>query len=358
MGQSPTVGSGIVTSRIDGTADDLFGRVGKPLRRRLFLAGATAGVATLGLAACGGGSATTTPPTAGSAGFPVTLKGKEGTATIPAQPQRVIAVGFQRDTDTALALGITPIAMPENTLFPNLIAPWVESELTDPKPELLNTANGIPFEKITGLRPDLILATDSYELTDIYTRLAQIAPTLSYAESVDSDTWQQRTTLIGQALGRDEQAQKIITDTEAKIKQAAQDHPAFAGTTFSFSAVGSRRVETVLASDAAVRFLEQLGLKISPEVAAQPQSGNPGRANVSLENLSLLDADITIVTYTTDDDQTFIESNQVFQQLDAVKNGNYIPLDLSVALAAGFPSVLTIPYALDRAVPAVAKVLA
>ena len=322
----------------------------------MVLAGATAGVATLGLAACGGDPATTTPSAAGSAGFPVTLKGKEGTATIPAQPRRVIAVGFQRDTDTALALGVTPIAMTENTLFPNRIAPWVESKLTDPKPELLNTA--IPIEKIAGLRPDLILATDSYELTDSYSRLVQIAPTLSYTESVDSDTWQQRTTLIGQALGRNEQARKIIVDTEAKIKNAAQDHPAFAGTTFSFSAVFARRVETVLASDAAVRFLEQLGLKISPEVAAQPQSGNPGRANVSLENLRLLDADIMIVTYTTDDDRTFIESNQIFQQLDAVKNGNYVPLDLSVALALGFPSVLTIPYALDRAVPAVAKVLA
>ncbi|MGH3933071.1 MAG: hypothetical protein ACRDTF_24210, partial [Pseudonocardiaceae bacterium] len=91
---------------------------------------------------------------------------------------------------------------------------------------------------------------------------------------------------------------------------------------------------------------------------AQPQSGNPGRANISQENLSVLDADIMIVTYTTDDDRTFFESSQIFQQLNAVKNGKYIPLDLSVALALGFPSVLAIPYALDRAVPAVAKALA
>lgn len=357
-----TVWSATVTSPTDGTVDDLAGhaacgQLGKLLNRRLFLTGTTVGIATLALTACSGGSTADAPPATGSADFPLTLVGKEGTTTIPAEPQRIIALGFQRDTDTALALGVTPIAMTENSLFPTRIAPWVESRLTGPKPTLLNTSSGIPFEEIAGLRPDLILATDSYELTDVYTRLVRIAPTVSYVESVDADSWQQRTTLIGRALGRAEQAQKIVSDVEAKIKQAAQDHPAFAGTTFSFSAVFSRQVETVLGSDAAVKLLEQLGLKISPEVTALPQSDDPGRANVSLENLSVLDAEIMIVTYTTDDDRTLLESNQVFQQLDAVKDGNYIPLDLPVALALGFPSTLTIPYALDRAVPAVAKVL-
>ncbi|MGH3963276.1 MAG: iron-siderophore ABC transporter substrate-binding protein [Pseudonocardiaceae bacterium] len=348
-----------MTTCIDYTLDDLANlaasdRLGSPLSRRSFLAG----TAALSLAACGGnGSTTETPPAAGSTGFPVTLTGKEGTATIPAEPQRVIAVGFQRDTDTALALGVTPIAMVENALFPSLIAPWVEAELPDRKPELLNIDNGLPFEKIAGLRPDLILATDSYELTDNYARLAEIAPTLSYVDSVDSETWQQRTTHIGKALGRDEQAQKIIADTEDKIKQAARDHPAFAGKTFSVSAVGGGQLETVLKGDAAVTFLEQLGLRISPEVAALPQSGNPGRANVSLENLGVLDADVVFVTYVTDDDRALIEANPIFQRLDAVQSGNYLVLGLPVALAMGFPSPLSIPYGLDRTVTAVAKVL-
>ncbi|MGH3801210.1 MAG: hypothetical protein ACRDTD_13935, partial [Pseudonocardiaceae bacterium] len=158
-----------MTGPVDSAMDDLAarmarGRLGRPLSRRLFLAGTAVGAATLGLTACGGGPTTTeAPPTTSSAGFPLTLVGKEGTATIAAEPQRVIAVGLQRDTDTALALGVTPIAMIENTFVPNRIAPWVESELTDPRPELLSTANGIPFEKIASLRPDLILATDSQD---------------------------------------------------------------------------------------------------------------------------------------------------------------------------------------------------
>jgi iron-siderophore transport system substrate-binding protein len=95
------------------------------------------------LAACGGGggggATTDAPPATDTAGFPVTLKGKEGTATIPAEPQRVIALGLQRDADTALALGVTPIAMAENTFIARPIAPWLDAKLTDQKPELLNT---------------------------------------------------------------------------------------------------------------------------------------------------------------------------------------------------------------------------
>jgi iron complex transport system substrate-binding protein len=352
-----------VTSPIDDTTDDLARRpvpgwLGKPLNRRLFLAGAAAGAATLGLTACSGGSATPPTPTTNSGSFPVTVAGKEGTATIPALPQRVVALGYERDAETALALGVTPIAMSENSSYPNLIAPWVEPKLTGSKPELLNTSESFPFEKIVDLRPDVLLATDSYSLADGYARLTQIAPTVSYTQGPDSDTWQQRTDLIGKVLGRSEQAQTVITETEDKIKKAAQDNPAFVGKTVSFSVVISREIYTVLGEDASGTFLKQLGLTISPKVTALPESSNPGRALVSLENLGVLDADVMIVTYPSGDEQTFLESSKLFQQLNAVKNGAYIPLDFLVSVAMAFPSPLSIPYALEGMAPAVAKVLA
>ena len=352
-----------MTSPIDGT-DDLVRRpipgwLDKPLNRRLFLAGAAAGAATLGLTACGGNSATPpAPTTTGSGSFPVTVVGKEGTATIPALPQRVVTLGFERDAETALALGVTPIAMSENSIYPNLIAPWTEAKLAGSKPELLNTSEGFPFEKIVGLRPDVILATDSTTLADNYARLAQIAPTVSYIQGVEGDTWQQRTDLIGKVLGRSEQAQTVITETENKIKKVAQDNPTFAGKTVSFSVVASQEVYTVLGADNSGKFLKQLGLTISPKVTALPESANPGRAVVSLENLDVLDADVMIVTYLSSTDQTFLESSPLFQQLNAVKNGAYIPLDFMVSVAMAYTSPLSIPYALEGMAPAVAKALA
>ncbi|MGH4010793.1 MAG: iron-siderophore ABC transporter substrate-binding protein [Pseudonocardiaceae bacterium] len=357
-----------MTSSVNKSVDNLGrraarGRLGLPLSRRLFLASAVTGAAALGLAACGGGGGggapTDAPLATDTGGFPVTLKGKEGTATIPAEPQRVIALGLQRDADTALALGVTPIAMAENTFIASPIAPWLDAKLAGQKPELINTTEGIPLEKIASLRPDLILATGSYELTDNYAELAQIAPTVSYIDTAATDSWQQRTTIVGKALGREEQARKTITDVEAKIKQAVQNNPAFAGKSFSFSVVSSREIFTVLEGDAAVIFLKQLGMTLAPEIAKLPTAGLPEpRSVVSLENISMLNADVVIITYFVDDDKDFVESSQLFQQFDAVKDGNYIPLNFLVSFALAFPSPLSIPYALDQVVPAVANVLA
>ncbi|MGH3839775.1 MAG: hypothetical protein ACRDSF_29330 [Pseudonocardiaceae bacterium] len=50
-----------------------------------------------------------------------------------------------------------------------------------------------------------------------------------------------------------------------------------------------------------------------------------------------------IISYPTDDDRTFLESNPVFQQLDAVKNGKYVRLEQADSAALGFPSALSIP---------------
>ncbi len=356
-----------MTSSIDETAANLDGWAAlgqrgrasrpRPLSRRLFLAGAAAGAATLGLTACGRGADSPAAVPSGAAGFPVTVTGKEGTATISAPPERVVALGFQRDAETALALGVTPIAMTASIIFPSGITPWVEAVLTNRKPELLNTGEGLPFEKIAGLRPDVILATDSYELADAYDRLAQIAPTVSYTGGPDSDTWQQRVELISTVLGRDEQAKQVLAGTQNKINQAATDNPAFAGKTFSFSYVAGGVLEALVGDDASVTFLEQLGLTISPKVAALSES-EPGRAPISPENLGVLDAEAMIVTAQTDEDRKFFESNPLFSQLNAVKNGNYIPIPFPVAAAMGFPSPLSIPYALDEMVPALAKVLA
>lgn len=324
--------------------------------RRQFLIGGAALTALL--AGCGSGDGPSPDAPAGDGRFPRTLVGKEGTATIPRQPERVVTVGFQRDTDTVLALGITPIAMVRHDSFESGRAPWVETALAGARPPLLDGASGLPFEEIAALRPDLIVATDDYELTTNYAQLAQIAPTVSYVDGVESDTWQQRTEHIGAALGRDEQAQQLVTDTQFLVMQAAMTNPAFAGKTFSRFYAYEGEIRAITGADASVTLLEQLGLKVAPEVAALPQNDTPGRASVSLENLSVLDtADLMLVSYPAPADRTFFESNPLFPQLDAVKNGTYVVFEHSVALALGFPSALSIPYGLDRTVVAIADAL-
>ncbi|MCO1657050.1 iron-siderophore ABC transporter substrate-binding protein [Pseudonocardia humida] len=300
---------------------------------------------------------TAAAPSAASA-FPVTVAGKEGTATIPAQPERVVTVGLQRDTDIALALGVTPVGMAKAASFPSGVAPWVEPVLAGEQPELVDMTSGQPpLESIAALDPDVILAVDDYALAEHFEQLSQIAPTVSYAEAQNTDTWQESTQRIATALGVEDKAAGVIADAEAAVRDAAAANPGLAGRTFSFSVVYSGTVYTVLGSDAAATVLTQLGMELAPAVAALPESTTKGRAQVSEEQISTLDADVVMVSYATPADQAALEANPLFQRLSAVSSGAYFPLDFNVGVALAFPSPLATPYAVEGIVPPLKQAL-
>lgn len=324
------------------------------LSRRGLLAGGLSLAALL--AGCGEGDPVAAPAPNPTAGYPRTLTGKEGDATIAAPPRRVLALGFQRDADTALALGVIPIALPENIIHASKIAPWVEAKLPQPRPELFTVDTGIPFERIAALRPDLILATDSYELAGNHARLSEIAPTLSYLEGPESDAWPDRTRLIGRAFGLEAEADRLIDAVTEQIAAHVRAHPEFAGKTFTRSYAFGGLIQTATRTDAGVIFLEGLGMKLAPSIAELPEADTPGRASVSPERLELLDADIVYATY-PDNNPEPIEGSPVFQGLTAVRGGRYISEDAATSSSLFFPSVLSIPYGLDRTVNATAHAL-
>ncbi|ONI77947.1 hypothetical protein ALI144C_31610 [Actinosynnema sp. ALI-1.44] len=336
----------------------------RALSRRLFLAGSAAGLATVGLAACGGsdnaGGATGPTGTApsGGGGFPVTLEGAEGKTVIPAAPQRVISVGFMRDIDEAVSLGVVPIAVTPATNYKSGLPPWVEAKLAGAKaPEQLSHEDSLPYEKIVTLKPDLILATDSYTLADDWKDLSAIAPTLSYEKDVAEDTWQQRAKRIGTALGKSDAATKAVADAEAKIAEAKKrNEKALAGKTFTFSLLNAegQLATVILPTDASAQFISQLGMKLADSVTSLPQSGPAGRAVVAQENTRLLDADVVLFSFRDEEERKKVEGDRLFQNLAAVKRGAYVPLQVGDALSMAFPSTLSIPFAVDKIVPQLA----
>src|SRR3712207_4822612 len=85
-----------------------------------------------GLAACSGsgddGAAPAVEPSSSGA-FPVTIENRFGTTEIPAEPQRVVTVGFN-DQDFVLALGVTPVGERENLgEYDATTRPWAEDLL-------------------------------------------------------------------------------------------------------------------------------------------------------------------------------------------------------------------------------------
>src|SRR5690554_5064916 len=94
--------------------------------------------------------------------FPLTIEHKFGTITLTEAPQRVVSIGYNTQ-DALFALGVQPVAV--RYWFGDQAAhgvfPWAEDEANGAQPVLLDMPEGVSFEAILALQPDLIVAVYS-----------------------------------------------------------------------------------------------------------------------------------------------------------------------------------------------------
>jgi iron complex transport system substrate-binding protein len=312
----------------------------------------------LTLTACGSEDSDDAPESAAqSAAFPVTLTTKQGPVKVATEPKRIVTLDFP-STDAVLALGVKPVAMAKVSYVPGDVQTWTKTALDDATPELLNTDTDIPLEKIAALQPDLIVGTGAYNLDPVYSKLSQLAPVVSYTKGPGVDSWQESTLLVGRALGREEQARKLVADTQARVAKAAADHPIFKGKTltlFNYAEGQAYAISSV--EDVSIRFLSTLGFKLPPaivraEATDKDDDFGEARLPVSDERLKLLDADVVLGT--SSDSASSLKAlvrRPLFQRLSAVKRDAYANLDIGPATSIAFPSVLSINDAIDNLVP-------
>lgn len=151
--------------------------------------------------------------------FPRSVNHFKGTTEIDAAPKR-IAVLSTGQLDDLLTLGLVPAA---TTRADN--AGLVPDYLRDAFPQYKKQLAGMTdagtraapnLETLATAKPDLILANDS--LGDLYPKLAKIAPTVITAGN--GINWKRDLLLVGDAVGKGEQAQKLLDD-HAKDTAAA-----------------------------------------------------------------------------------------------------------------------------------------
>ncbi|MCF6506740.1 iron-siderophore ABC transporter substrate-binding protein [Blastococcus sp. MG754426] len=326
------------------------------------LRGAAALAATaLVVTGCGGGDE---PAPAGSeatggpssSAFPVTVETAFGDVTVEEEPTRVVALGWS-DAETALALGVEPVGASDWLAVggEDGLGDWVEQGYEEP-PVLIETLEP-SFEAIAALEPDLILDTRSSGEESRYELLSQIAPTIGQPEGVGpyQTTWQQQLELVGQALGRAEEADELATQVEEAFAEAAAEHPEFDGTEVAVGAYTSEGFGAYVSGDSRVRFMEQLGFQNKAEIEALATENF--FVPVSEEQLSLLDAELTVVF------PIFVEASEftgdpLWQALPAVQEGRAVVLeDLTVLNAFSSASAPGLLYAIDATVPLFADAL-
>ncbi|GGL36143.1 iron-siderophore ABC transporter substrate-binding protein [Phycicoccus endophyticus] len=338
-----------------------------PSRRRL-LAAAPLLAAALAVSACSTGpsggeeaqsSASTTAP---ADAFPVSVEHTYGTTTIEAAPTRVATVGWA-DADTLAALGIVPVGAPKITWGGNEAGStdWFDEQLAsigaDPSDVTrYDDSAGIPFDKIAATAPDLILGLSSGISEEDYDKLTKIAPTVAWTEKAWGTPWQEQVRTIGEAVGRSQDAEQLVTDTEQTISDAVAAHPEIEGKTAAWAWFTTTDLSTVglyTTSDLRPQMLTELGFEPSPTVVElSAKDPSAFTTNLSAEKASSLQADI-IVFYAQDESTAqALKKNDLIGQIPALADGHYVAsTDNAVALSMSLPSPLSMRTAVEEFLP-------
>lgn len=312
------------------------------------------------IAGCGSDDDNAAAPTGEAAGaeagaFPVTIEHKLGSTTVEQAPERVVVAGL-REQDALLALGIVPVATTEwYGKHPGAIFPWAEEALGDaPEPEVLDFTDGLQFERIAGLRPDLIVAVYSGLTQKDYDTLSKIAPTIAQPPGqVDwGSSWQDEILTVGRAIGKPKEAEKLRDEAQALLDKAASEHPEFEGQTAAV-ATPYQGIWVYGPQDARSRLLTELGFTF-PETLRDLNSDDFG-GQLSGEKLELLDVG-ALLWFADPGPARKLRGNRVYRRLKVHTEGRDIFLAEKGTLyeATSFISVLSIPLLMEELVPRLA----
>jgi iron complex transport system substrate-binding protein len=324
--------------------------------------------AALSLTACSTGPASSaseaSATSSASAQFPVTIKHVFGETTIKEQPKRVVTVSWVND-DVAIALGVVPVGVPKNEWGGNAkgSTPWKDAALeklgagfgSDKAPVQFSEADGINFTEIAKLNPDVILGAYSGLTEEDYKKLSEIAPVVAHPELAYGTSWQDSTSIIGKALGKEAEATKLIADTEATIKDKVSAYPQLAGKSYIYGNLEPAKsdgVNVYTANDNRPRFLSEIGMKLAPVVEEKSKGSKEFFIPWSAEKANELESDI-FVTWVPDAKTTdSIKADPLLGQIPAIKNGAMVAdSDNTLTLSISASSPLSLPWSLDTFLP-------
>ncbi|MGH3086655.1 MAG: iron-siderophore ABC transporter substrate-binding protein [Rubrobacteraceae bacterium] len=310
------------------------------LTRREFLIGA--GLVALA-PGCGSGEGSGESADSPSGGTR-TIEHKFGTAEIPENVERVVAVGFN-EADFALALGVVPVGVRDFIgPYPEETRPWATEELEGEEPELVG-GDEINFEAVAALEPDLILGIYSFMTQENYDLLAEIAPTVAQpAEYEDGATpWQEQMLITGRALGMEARAEEVVAEVEGRFEEAMEENPGFEGRTIAVTFAFEGEYSLLTPDDLRTLLFTSLGFEL-------PEETGP----VSRERVDLLDEDVLVFVGA---DRETLEADELVQSLDAAEEGRIVyfgDFSTDFAGALGYSSPLSLPFAIEEAVPRLA----
>lgn len=316
---------------------------------------ALAAAALVALALTGAGCGQVQEDTTGTSADGATIETMFGPVTVPANPQRVVALGWS-DAEAALALGVQPVGVSDWLAFGGKgVGPWA-ADLSTEQPTILGTLE-LSYEQISALAPDLILNTRSDNSKAKHDELSRIAPTVSAPPGVVAygTTWQQQMELVSTALGKPDEGKRLIAEVDDAFTAAAAANPGFAGKTTVVGAYFSDQYGAYVRGDARVDFMESLGFQNKQEI--QAQAGDTFYIQLAREQIEQLSADLTVI-FPIGGDAAVLRADPVLNQIPSAREGHLLVMeDPTLISAFSSGSTLGTRYAIDHAVPLFAQTL-
>ncbi len=301
----------------------------------------------------------------GAAAYPVTIEHIYGKTEIPAEPKRIATVSWV-NADSVLALGIVPVGMPDIEWGGNAnkSTDWIDAKLkelgaekgSDKAPTTYSEANGVAFDQIAALTPDLIIGAYSGLTKDDYDKLSRIAPTIGPLAPNYTTAWPDTMAAVGKATGREDEAKKIVDEVTAALAEVGEKNPEVKESTFIAGNLDPAKntIAVYTAGDTRPRFFTALGMTQADVVTKNTKDKNTFLLEWSSERADELEGDIFYTWAAKGTTIPDIQANPLFNQVPAIKKGAVVlTADDHLTLSISAASALSLPWAIENVVPSV-----
>ncbi|PSS43580.1 iron-siderophore ABC transporter substrate-binding protein [Arthrobacter woluwensis] len=247
----------------------------------------------LALTACGGSTSAAPPTTSSGEGpYPKTIEHAMGSTTLDKKPLRVATLDASY-TDAALALGAEVAAYTTYRKGDENFPAYLGDVSTLTKNAVNVGALAEPsLDKILEAQPDLIVSA-KVRHEALYGQLSKIAPTIFSAST--GPTWKQNIVMLGDALGKKDYAQQLITEYQERAKKVGTAILAKKpGLTYSYVRFAGEDTARLYSSSSFLgEIMKDAGI---PRPTGQPDSQDKIMVELGQEKITQADAGLIITS--------------------------------------------------------------
>lgn len=272
--------------------------------------------------------------------YPHTQKTSRGDITIESQPTRVVAL-TANIADEMLSLGVTPVAVATTPEQLDTYYPWVADELRDLADPNLIKSNDVNIEAVAEHNPDLVIGQSAHFTDDAdWDKIQSVTTTIVPESSAANAGWEKSLETTAAALGLKEKAEGIITDIKDSYSRTGVSSK---GKTYNFLSFWNN----------SFGFPNGTPFELFGLVPAENQGAMVGK-KLSRENMDQIQSDFLVIYLEDEKTRDDLRNDPAFQNIPAVKKGNYEFVGTVVTTALG-GGVSALYWLLDRISPIVEK---